>query len=72
MVEIFKSIFESESTVSMVSELRSLFRGDERIRKDFILCLQQYRINSLFEFSWARKERIIACINVFLEIVPIA
>lgn len=71
-MEIFKSIFESESTVSMVSELRSLFRGDERIRKDFILCLQQYRINSLFEFSWARKERIIACINVFLEIVPIA
>jgi hypothetical protein len=46
MIEIFKNTFEGEMSESMFDGLKILLRNDENIRKDFILCLQKFRINS--------------------------
>lgn len=48
MIDIFKSTFEGEATAAEIEQLRGLFRGDELLRKDFILCLQKFRINNEF------------------------
>lgn len=46
MIDIFKSTFEGEATAAEIDQLKVLFKNDENLRKDFILCLQKFRINN--------------------------
>lgn len=55
MVEIFKAVFDGSSNEEMIEELKFLLEGDEKMRKDFILCLQQFRINNEFELNMRSK-----------------
>jgi hypothetical protein len=55
MVEIFKAVFDGSSNEEMIEELKFLLEGDEKMRKDFILCLQQFRINNEFELNVRSK-----------------
>jgi hypothetical protein len=55
MVEIFKAVFDGSSNEKMIEELKFLLEGDEKMRKDFILCLQQFRINNEFELNVRSK-----------------
>lgn len=52
----------------MLGELSEILQRDEKMRKDFILCLQRYRINNKFELPLHNKESILECINIFLNI----
>jgi hypothetical protein len=43
----------------MLGELSNILQRDEKMRKDFILCLQRYRINNKFELPLRNKESIL-------------
>lgn len=69
MVEIFKAVFEGASNEHMIYELKTLFENDEKGRKDFILLLQQFRINNEFELNLSSKLCITKCLLAFLDVV---
>lgn len=70
IVEIFKSVFEGkEYSASSLIEFNELIKGKPTLRKDFIFCLQKYRLDGKFSITKENLNNIIELLNIFLDVV---
>jgi hypothetical protein len=70
IIEIFKSVFEGKDySSSQLIEFGELIKTKPSLRKDFIFCLQKYRLEGKFTITKENLDHIIQLLHVFLDIV---